>query len=123
MPSNILCWTDIPVTDLPRAINFYSAVLDAPVELQSHDGWEFAVLPHAHDQASGCLTVAKDNKPSSSGPLIYLSVEGRLDAAAETVTAAGGKLVEPKTAIGPFGYRVLLTDTEGNRIALHSFKP
>jgi predicted enzyme related to lactoylglutathione lyase len=123
MPQNLLCWTDIPVADMARAVNFYSTILDAPVELQKHDGCDFAVLPHAHDQASGCLVVSQDNKPALEGPLIYLSVEGRLDDAAKAVEASGGKILVPHQQIGPFGYRVVLRDTEGNRIALHSFKP
>jgi predicted enzyme related to lactoylglutathione lyase len=122
MPPNLLCWTDIPVTDLARATNFYSAVLDAPVELQKQEGCDFAVLPHAHDQASGCLVLSPDNKPSQQGPLIYLSVEGRLDAAAQVVESAGGKILVPREQIGPFGYRVVMVDTEGNRVALHTFK-
>ena len=119
---NTLCWVDIPVADLARAQKFYATVLEQPIELQKHEGMEFAVLPHAHDQVSGCLVVSEKNKPSALGPLIYLSVEGRLDAAAKAVESAGGKITEPKVAIGPFGFRVVIHDTEGNRLALHSFK-
>ena len=120
MPINLLCWTDIPVTDLGRAIGFYSAVLGAPVTRQAHEGYELGVLPHGGDNPAGCLTPASENKPSQNGPLIYLSVEGRLDAAIQAVDPAGGKVAEPKKSIKPWGYRALVIDTEGNRIALHS---
>ncbi len=110
------------MTDLARAQKFYAAVLGQPVERQKHEGMEFAVLPHAHEQASGCLLVSDKNEPSETGPLIYLSVEGRLKAAVKAVESSGGKILEPKIPIGPFGFRVLVRDTEGNRIALHSFK-
>ena len=122
MSMNTICWTDIPVTDLDRAIAFYSAVLNDPVIRQKagHE-FEFGVLPHK-ETASGCLTVCEDNKPSQNGPLVYLSVEGRLDAAAETARSHGGKVLQEKHQIGPYGFRVLILDSEGNRIALHSSK-
>jgi predicted enzyme related to lactoylglutathione lyase len=75
--------------------------------------------------ALGCLCVGSDsvgneNKPSQTGPLIYLSVEGRLDDAVKKAGASGGKVLEEKQQIGPHGYRAVVVDSEGNRIALHS---
>jgi hypothetical protein len=119
MEGQTLCWTDIPVIDLARAIKFYSAMLDAPVTDESQPGFEFALLPH-DDNASGCLTVSSDNQPSRVGPLIYLSVEGRLDAAIAAVSARGGEVMQAKHQIGTYGYRAVVVDSEGNRIALHS---
>ena len=92
MSANTICWTDIPVTDLDRAIVFYSAVLDGPVSKESMPGFEFGLLPHAESNASGCLCVMENNAPSQTGPLIYLSVDGRLDAAVNAVGAHGGKV-------------------------------
>ena len=122
MPTNTLCWTDIPVTNLDRAIAFYSAVLGAPVSKETVPGFEFGLLPHAKDNVSGCLVVADDNQPSKNGPMIYLSVEGRLDAAIGAVPKGGGRVMKPKHAIGPHGHRAIVIDSEGNRIALHSQK-
>jgi uncharacterized protein len=113
-------WTDIPVTDLKRAIKFYSAVLGEPVTLETMPGMEFGLLPHAHDSVSGCLVVMEDNKPSAQGPMVYLNVDGRHDDAEKAVTANGGKILKPKHAIGPYGFRSVITDSEGNRLALHS---
>jgi len=45
---------------------------------------------------------------------------GRLDEAIATVEPNGGKIVQPKDAIGPNGFRAVVMDSEGNRIALHS---
>lgn len=119
MQNNTLCWTDIPVTDLDRAIGFYSAVLGAPVIKETAPGFEFGLLPHK-DNVSGCLCQGPDHTPSQNGPLIYLSTEGRLSAAAEAAKAHGGKVLQPKHQIGPYGYRAVIIDSEGNRIALHS---
>jgi len=120
MSTNTLCWVDIPVKNVARATDFYSAVLGQTVSIQSMPGCEFGLLPHANDNASGCLCVMEGNQPSANGPLIYLSVEGRLDAAIEAARNGGGKIVTEKQQIGPYGHRAILIDTEGNRIALHS---
>ena len=125
MSADTLCWTDIPVTDLGRAVKFYSAVLGKEVRQMSEQGFEYGLLPHEEQNASGCLCVSGDsvgteNRPSQTGPLIYLSVEGRLDEAVKAAGANGGKVLEPKSQIGPHGFRALVLDSEGNRIALHS---
>jgi predicted enzyme related to lactoylglutathione lyase len=125
MSANTLCWTDIPVTDLDRAAEFYSAVLGQEVNKMSEGGMQYGLLPHEEQNASGCLCVGADsagseNKPSQIGPLIYLSVEGRLDDAVKAVRANGGKVLEEKMQIGPHGFRAVIVDSEGNRIAPHS---
>jgi predicted enzyme related to lactoylglutathione lyase len=119
MKGHTICWTDIPVIDLDRAIQFYSAVLAAPVSKQNEGGHEFGLLPH-DDNVSGCLVTSSENQPSLHGPLIYVSVEGRLDAAVAAVKAGGGEILQPRHQIGPYGYRAVVIDSEGNRIALHS---
>jgi uncharacterized protein len=125
MSADTLCWTDIPVSDLDRAIKFYSAVLGQDVPKRSEGGIDYGLLPHEEQNASGCLCVSSDsvgnkNQPSQTGPLIYLSVEGRLNEAVKTVRANGGKVLEEKQQIGPHGFRAMIIDSEGNRLALHS---
>ena len=125
MSADTLCWTDIPVTNLDRATKFYSAVLGQEVPKMSEGGSEYGLLPHEEQNASGCLCVSSDsagleNKPSQSGALIYLSVEGRLDDAVKAVRANGGKVLEERQQIGPHGFRAVIVDSEGNRLALHS---
>lgn len=121
MAPNTICWTDIPVYNLDRAIAFYSAVLAGPVDTQTIADFKFAVLPHGGSNVSACLSPAdEDNQPSHIGPLVYFSVNGRLDEAVAAVEANGGKLLRPRHPIGPYGYRAIVIDSEGNRIALHS---
>lgn len=91
----------------------------------SEGGFEYGLLPHEEQNASGCLCLSADsvgteNKPGQNGPLIYLSVEGRLDDAIKIAGSSGGKVLEEKTQIGPHGFRAVIVDSEGNRIALHS---
>src|SRR5262249_38452877 len=120
--SNTICWTDIPVTNLDRAIRFYSAVLKGEVKKESMPGMEFGLLPHADTSVSGCLVVMKDNQPSQNGAQVYLNVDGRLDDAVVQVREHGGKILQEKHPIGPYGFRAVILDSEGNRLALHSTK-
>ncbi len=119
--THTFCWADIPVLDFNRAIDFYSAILGTTVEHQSPGtGFEYGVLPGSTEGVSACLCHSEDNKPSDKGPLIYLSVEGRLDAALQAVPEKGGRVIKEKHPIGSYGYRALILDSEGNRLALHS---
>ncbi len=116
---NTFCWVDIPVLDLDRAIHFYKAVLDMEVSKINEHGHEFGLFPHTDNSVAGCLTLM-DRKPSHNGPLVYLNVEGRLDAAITAVKTHGKPVLKPKESIGPYGYRAVIEDSEGNAIALYS---
>jgi predicted enzyme related to lactoylglutathione lyase len=119
---NQIVWVDIPVVRLERAIAFYSEILNGEVKKESgHADIVFGLLPHGEDNVSGCLFTTSDNKPSQTGPLIYLNTEGRLNSVVEIVKKHGGKILQEIHPIGKFGYRIIIIDTEGNRIALHSF--
>jgi predicted enzyme related to lactoylglutathione lyase len=123
--SNQIVWCDIPVKDLDRAIRFYSAVLGAPIKKEQHEGMTFAVLPHAEEHGvSGCLITSgcegSKAEPSQHGPLLYLNCQGRLDQAVAAVEPNGGKVFQAKHPLGPYGFRAIVLDSEGNRIALHS---
>jgi len=114
--TNRVVWFDIPVVELARATEFYSKVLDVPVK-GAHG---VAVLEHDGDDVAGCLIQSDDEKPSGTGLLLYFNVSGRLDAATLAAEQFGGKILKAKEAIGQFGYRTIVLDSEGNRIALHS---
>jgi hypothetical protein len=119
MPNQIV-WCDIPVIDLDRAIRFYSAVIGGEVKKYDYPGMSIGVLPEADSAASGCLYTAEGEKPSAQGPLVYLNCSGRLDDAIAAVESNGGKVLKPKHQIGQHGFRAVILDSEGNRLALHS---
>ena len=109
------------MNELDRAIGFYSAVLGATITKEQHEGMTFAVLPRGDSGVGGCLSPAREgNQPSQQGALIYLNCQGRLDQAIAGAQPNGGKVLEPKQPIGPYGFRAVVLDSEGNRIALHS---
>jgi predicted enzyme related to lactoylglutathione lyase len=118
--ANQIVWFDLPVLDLDRAIRFYSAVLGVTVKKEEYPGMAIGVLPHKDDEVSGCLHKSDTDKPTTHGALLYFNAQGRLDEAIAAVEPSGGKILKPKHAIGPYGFRAVVQDSEGNRIALHS---
>jgi predicted enzyme related to lactoylglutathione lyase len=118
--ANQIVWVDIPVQDLDRAMRFYSAVLGSPVSKQEYPGMAIGLLPGADGDVSGCLFRREDERPSDRGILVYLNAQGRLDEAIAAVERNGGKVLQAKHPIGPRGFRAVILDSEGNRLALHS---
>lgn len=117
---NQVVWFDVPCVDLDRAIAFYSAVLGCKVEKQQGPGFAMGVLPHEGTSVGGCLVVTPDNPPADHGILIYLNCQGRLDEAIAAVEPHGGSVLQEKHSVAPYGWRALVKDSEGNRVALHS---
>lgn len=119
--SHRIVWVDIPVVDLDRAITFYSAIIGSPVTKEGGPGFVFGLLPHSESDVGGCLyTPGGDNAPSRIGPLVYFNAEGRLEQAVEAASQHGGQVLQPIHQIGPHGWRAIVVDSEGNKIALHS---
>jgi predicted enzyme related to lactoylglutathione lyase len=118
--SNQFVWVDIPVLKLDRAIRFYSAVIGMQVEKAEYPGMSIGTFPHKDNEVGGCVYLSDTVKPSADGPLVYLNAHGRIDEAIEAVEPSGGKVLQAKESIGPYGFRAIILDTEGNRIALHS---
>lgn len=116
---NRVVWVDIPVRDLDRAAAFYGAVLKLKIHKESFNNYTFCILDH-QDGNGGCLVPSEKEIHSEGGILIYMNVNGRIIDAAAQVTANGGKILQPIHAIGPHGFRTLILDSEGNRLALHS---
>ena len=118
---NRVVWVDVPVKDLNRSIAFYSAMLANKVSKVEMPGMEFAVLDH-QDGNGGCLVPqqAVGEISATGGLLVYVNANGRIKDAVAKAEQHGGKVIEPVHSIGPHGFRAILLDSEGNRIALHS---
>ena len=119
--SNIFVWVDIPVVDLDRAIAFYGAVVGKPVDKIGGPGFNFGLFKHEGNAVGGCLIEPEEGvAPSMFGPLVYIDASGRLDVAVAAAQAHGGKVLKAKHSIAPNGFRAIIADSEGNRVALHS---
>lgn len=115
-----LTWFDVPVTDLDRAIRFYSAVLGRPATKEKSGSVPIGMLPTPDGEKMGCLVAGNGARPSPDGVMIWFDVEGRLRDAVAAVAASGGKVLGDVHDIGGFGFRAEVQDSEGNRIALYS---
>jgi predicted enzyme related to lactoylglutathione lyase len=122
MAGNPVPWFEIYVADMARARAFYEAVFGVVLEklpVEDMEYWSFPMEDGRYG-AGGALAKMEGVAPGPGGTLVYFGCE---DCAVEEarVEAAGGKVVSPKSSIGPsYGFISLLTDTEGNRIGLHS---
>lgn len=115
---NRAVWFDIPVADLERAASFYRAVLAIGMHREQFQGTAFYVLEHAGGNG-GCLVV-NPSAIGAGGVLVYLNVDGRIRDAVGEAGRRGGTVIEPIHPIGPHGFRAVILDSEGNRVALHS---
>ena len=115
---NRAVWFDIPVADLDRAARFYKAVLGVGVDKETFGEFTFCVIEHK-DGNGGCL-VQNEVEIAAGGILLYLNVNGRISDAVSKVVPNGGSVIQPTHSIGPHGFRAVVLDSEGNRIALHS---
>jgi hypothetical protein len=115
---NRAVWFDIPVADLDRAAKFYREVLKIGVSRESYGDTSFCTLEH-RDGNGGCLVLNKA-EIAAGGVLLYLNVNGRIRDAIGKAQPNGGTVVQEIHSIGPHGFRAIVLDSEGNRIALHS---
>lgn len=112
-------WFEIPVADLGRAVEFYGTVLGTELgEIPGPDGKPLKVFM-GREGPSGALMSGEGYSPSAEGTLVYLGVDD-IDAVLGRVAEAGGSVIQEKMSIGEYGAIGLFTDSEGNRIALHS---
>jgi uncharacterized protein len=123
--NNAISWFEIPVTDLARATKFYETIFSIQLNPLDLPNIKMRMFP-LDDMMTGVGGALADSggfhKPSATdGPLIYLNGNPDLQNVLDKVDAAGGKIMMPKTEISPeHGYMAVITDTEGNRIGLHS---
>lgn len=120
---NAINWFEIPVTNFARAKKFYETILGGTITEIPHPQLKYGLLPaDIENGVGGGLVQGEGFKPSADGSLIYLNGGDDLSVALSKVEKAGGKIIMPKTSIGPNGFMAHFFDTEGNKMALHSMK-
>lgn len=118
---NRVVWFDLPAVDLERAATFYRAVLNIKVDVVTMDpAHSMAVFEHGQGNGGALVLRPDEVARRDTGPLLYLNAEGRIRDAVKQAAAHGGKVIEDVASLGPHGYRAIVRDSEGNRVALHS---
>ena len=118
---NPVGWFEIYVDDLARAQRFYERVFNVTLQPLNSPVVKMLAFPMQGDVPGcpGALVHMPGGRPSGNAVIIYFSC---VDCAIEGARAAenGGSIFKQKFSIGEYGYIVLVTDTEGNMIGLHS---
>jgi uncharacterized protein len=117
---NPVVYFEIPVSDMERAITFYTAVFNFDFEKTMIDGNEMAYFPFFEnaDGITGALAKGASYKPTKNGTLVYFRTENIAETL-KLVLQNGGKILFPETSNGDLGSVAEFEDCEGNRIALH----
>lgn len=118
-PEHFTVWTEIPATDLDRAIAFYSAVFNT--ELTKDESGPNPLAMFSTSTPGGIAGHLYPGKPAAdgSGPTIHLACPDKLEDALARVTEAGGKVLSDVITIPPGRFAYCL-DTEGNSIGVFS---
>ncbi|MDR3009666.1 MAG: VOC family protein [Sphingobacterium sp.] len=112
---------EIPVSDLNRAIAFYSQLFNFTFEQEDFDDNQMAYFPFQETLSgiTGALAKGEIYKPTREGVLLYFHVENVIDTIVKAL-ALGGKELYPATFHTDLGFAVAeIEDLEGNRIGLH----
>ena len=119
-----ISWFEIPVKDFNRAKTFYETILDTTMQPMEAMGMKSAFFPADLEKGDigGCIIEGQGYEPANKGSLIYLNGGEDLSVPLSKVKQSGGKVVLPKTAIGPNGFMAHFEDTEGNKVGFHSMK-
>ncbi|HEY1083542.1 MAG TPA: VOC family protein [Prosthecobacter sp.] len=121
MKNNAINWFEIFVADLDRARKFYETILNDKLQDAGMDCCQMAIFPYDNMKGiGGALTKMEGCNPGHGGSMVYLNVEGDLDAVLGRIPAAGGKVIRDRMAIPPHGFIGIFEDTEGNLVGLHS---
>jgi hypothetical protein len=123
MQRNPVGWFEIFVQDMPRARAFYENVFEVKLTdlaMPDMEEWMFPGVEGGKG-TNGALVKMEGRPSGGNSTMVYFTC---LDCAVEAAraVAAGGALVSEKFSIGPYGFVAMVTDTEGNRIGLHSQK-
>jgi hypothetical protein len=119
--NDAITWFEIPARDLQRATWFYETVLERRLKRETMGPQQLAVFPFNQPGVGGCIIQDAGHAPAAAGSIIYLNAGPRLDSALARVSAAGGSVVLPRTALPEaMGYFAHIVDSEGNRVGLHA---
>lgn len=118
---NLISIVEIPVANFSRAVSFYQSILGIRIEEADMGGIQMGLFPNEGEGVFVQLIKGDSYAPSADGTVAYLNGGKDLQKVAGKIEANGGKILVPKTEIGPdMGFYALFTDTEGNKLGLHS---
>lgn len=121
MTPPVVCWAEIPVTDLDKAIAFYNAVFKWTMTIDDTGPNPVAVFGSTMETTSGHLYPGKP-ATDGNGPTVHIVVPDKLEDAAARCAKAGGTVLCDPVEIPP-GRFVYAIDPDGNSIGLFEANP
>ena len=135
MKAKQICWFEIPVFDLDRAIHFYSTVLSVKIEKIKLLNKYYGVFNKDTHLVGGALVVKENFIPGNGTVLFFCVID--LSEVFKKVNELNGKIIIPKTLMTQtnsegdrilannlidenIGYYAEIADCEGNHIGLYS---
>src|ERR1035437_2102858 len=97
MKAGNICWFEIPVINLDRAIDFYSTILSTKIEKKLLLDKEYGVFDKNKHLIAGGLVVKENYLPGKS-TILFFSVIDLSEVLIDTI-GKGGKIVIPKTLL------------------------
>ncbi|MCL6284258.1 VOC family protein [Ruegeria sp. 2012CJ41-6] len=115
-PKDFLVWGEVPVSDLDKAIAFYSRVTGAELTMDE-SGPNPVAMFQPKDPKTGIALHLYPGTPASDGrgPTLHLAAEGTLAEVMDRVFQAGGRVTSEIIEIPP-GRFFYATDPDGNSL-------
>jgi uncharacterized protein len=108
-----ICYLEIPTVDIPRSVRFYEAVFGWQTRRRGDGATAF---DDGVGQVSGAWVTGRPSSPSP-GLLLYIMVDS-ITATLETITAQGGRVVQPLGVDAP-ELTARFADPDGNVLGLY----
>lgn len=119
-PPHFTVWSEIPVTDLDRAIEFYGAVFKAELKRDEAGPNPVAYLPTSdQDGVAGHLYPGKP-AGDGTGPTVHFACPDTVEDTLARVKDAGGEVVSDIIEI-PTGRFAYCLDPDGNSIGVFAY--
>lgn len=115
MSNPIVVWSEVPVTDIDKSVEFYNAVFGWEMSVDASGPNPMAIFGNAMNTVGGHLYPGKPG--GEAGPTVHIAVQDKVEAAADRVRSAGGKVLSDPISIPP-GRFVYAADPDGNSIGL-----
>lgn len=138
----LVCWFEIPVKHMQRAVCFYENVFEVGFDMQMFGGIQHAVFVNKRGESFDITGALRDISALADekifGSVIFFDVNAiGMDTVLRRVEQFGGKILMPKTLLKnkltdgritiaktyidqQSGYVAYIMDTEGNKIGLYS---
>lgn len=119
-PNHFTVWSEIPVTDLEKAMAFYSAVFQINLEVTEQEPNPTVMLPTK--EGMGVAGHLYPGKPATdgTGPTVHFACPDTVEKTLERVEAAGGKVLSPAIPI-PVGRFAYFNDPDGNSLGVFEY--